>query len=123
MTRAQAWVLSYLWTQDELTQSELAQRLDLGKVALGSLIDKLEAAGMVERRADPSDRRAKRIALTARGRETLVRLRELGAAANEDVLAGISARDIEITARTLKRMKANLIATLDGVDRTRGEGD
>ena len=55
--------------------------------------------------------------------ETLVRLRELGAAANEDVLAGISARDIEITARTLKRMKANLIATLDGVDRTRGEGD
>lgn len=123
VTRAQAWVLSYLWTQDELTQSELAQRLDLGKVALGSLVDKLEAAGMVERRADPDDRRAKRIALTARGRETLVRLRELGAAANEDVLAGISARDIEITARTLKRMKANLIATLGGVDRTRGEGD
>jgi len=123
VTRAQAWVLSYLWTQDELTQSELAQRLDLGKVALGSLVDKLEAAGMVERRADPDDRRAKRIALTARGREALARLRELGAAANQDVLAGISARDIEITARTLKRMKANLIATLEGVDRADGVGD
>jgi hypothetical protein len=42
VTRAQASVLSYLWEQDSLTQLELAARLDLGKVALGALIDKLE---------------------------------------------------------------------------------
>ncbi|MEQ8231644.1 MAG: MarR family transcriptional regulator [Gammaproteobacteria bacterium] len=114
VTRAQAWVLSYLWTQDGLTQSELAQRLDLGKVALGSLVDKLEAAGMVKRRADASDRRAKRVLLTARGRATLTRLRELGTEANESVLAGISARDVAVTTRTLKRMKTNLVALLGG---------
>ncbi len=114
VTRSQAWVLSYLWDNDGLTQSALAERLDLGKVALGSTIDKLEAAGMVERRADSEDRRAKRVLLTTRGRNTLERLRELGADANESVLAGISERDIAITAKTLKRMKSNLLATLNG---------
>lgn len=113
VTRAQGWVLSYLWNQDEITQSELANRLDLGKVALGSLVEKLEAAGMVERRADPDDRRAKRVALTAKGRRTLKRLRDLGEKANESVLEGLSERDIAVTARSLRRMKANLIAMLN----------
>ncbi len=115
VTRAQASVLSCLWSQDEITQSELAKKLDIGKVALGSLIDRLENAGMVERRGDASDRRAKRIVVTAAGRAALAQLRELAGATNEIVLAGLSARDLEITARTLKRMKANVIEAL-GVD-------
>ncbi len=114
VTRAQAAVLSYLWREDGMSQSELADRLDLGKVALGSLIDKLEAAGMVERIADAADRRTKRITLTARGRRTFDTLRELGREANEQVLAGLSARDIATTTRTLKRMKANLLGILGG---------
>lgn len=112
VTRAQASVLSCLWSQDEITQSELAKKLDLGKVALGSLIDRLEAAGMVERRGDAADRRAKLIVVTAAGRAALAELRELAGATNDIVLAGLSARDIEVTARTLKRMKANVIAAL-----------
>ena len=43
VTRAQAAVLSYLVSDDGMSQSELADRLDIGKVALGSLVDKLEA--------------------------------------------------------------------------------
>ena len=70
---------------------------------------------MVERRGDASDRRAKRIVVTAAGRAALAQLRELAGATNEIVLAGLSARDLEITARTLKRMKANVIEAL-GVD-------
>lgn len=112
VTRAQASVLSCLWAQDEITQSELAKKLDLGKVALGSLIDRLEAAGMVERRGDAADRRAKLIVVTAAGRAALSQLRELASTTNDIVLAGLSARDIEITARTLKRMKANVIDAL-----------
>lgn len=112
VTRAQASVLSCLWSQDEITQSELAKKLDLGKVALGSLIDRLEAAGMVERRGDVADRRAKLIVVTAAGRTALAQLRELAGATNDIVLAGLSARDIEVTARTLKRMKANVIGAL-----------
>lgn len=113
VTRAQASVLSCLWSQDEITQSELAKKLDLGKVALGSLIDRLENAGMVERRGDTHDRRAKLIVVTAAGRAALAQLRDLAATTNDIVLAGLSARDIEITARTLKRMKANVIEALD----------
>lgn len=112
VTRAQASVLSCLWAQDEITQSELAKKLDLGKVALGSLIDRLEAAGMVERHGAAVDRRAKLIVVTAAGREALAQLRELAGATNDIVLDGLSARDIEITARTLQRMKANVIEAL-----------
>ena len=113
VTRAQASVLSCLWSQDEITQSELAKKLDLGKVALGSLIDRLEHAGMVERRGDSADRRAKLIVVTDAGRAALAQLRELAGATNDVVLAGLSERDVEITARTLKRMKSNVIAALD----------
>lgn len=113
VTRAQAAVLSYLWGEDDMSQSQLARRLDLGKVALGSLVDKLELAGMVARAADADDRRAKRITLTAKGRRTFEQLRELGRAANERVLAGLSDDDIVTTTNALRRMKSNLIAILD----------
>lgn len=116
VTRAQAAVLSYLVSDDGMSQSELADRLDIGKVALGSLVDKLEAAGMVERQADDSDRRAKRVRLTKKGRRTLDALRELGAEANEQVLAGLSQRDIATTTRVLRHMKQNLLAILTGED-------
>lgn len=108
VTRAQASVRPCLWEQDEITQS----KLDLGKVALGSLINRPGNAGMVERRDDASDRRAKRSVVTAAGRAALAQLRELAGVTIDIVLAGLSASDIEITARTLKRMKANLIETL-----------
>lgn len=113
VTRAQAAVLSYLLSGDGMTQSELADRLDLGKVALGSLVDKLEAAGMVEREADAEDRRTKRVRLTPLGRTTLARLRKLGAKANERVLAGLSEREVATTTRTLRRMKQNLLEILN----------
>lgn len=116
VTRAQAAVLSYLVSDDGMSQSELADRIDIGKVALGSLVDKLEAAGMVEREADDSDRRAKRVRLTRKGRRTLDALRELGAGANERVLAGLSERDIATTTRVLRHMKQNLLGILAGDD-------
>ena len=45
-------------------QSELAEALDIAPITLARLIDKLDAAGLVERRADPADRRAHRLYLT-----------------------------------------------------------
>ena len=57
VTRSQWWVLAYLSRQDGMTQSQLAEELDLGKVAVGGLIDRLEKAGLVRREADANDRR------------------------------------------------------------------
>src|SRR2546429_4247595 len=56
VTRSQWWVLAYLSREDGMTQSQLAEELDLGKVAVGGLIDRLEKSGLVRPDADASDR-------------------------------------------------------------------
>ena len=109
VTRSQAWVLAYLSRQDGMAQSELAAELDLGKVALGGLVDRLEAAGMVERRGDARDRRMKRIFLTAVGRKVINKMREISAVTNTRILEGVNPAEVRATVRTLQRIKANLL--------------
>ena len=109
VTRSQAWVLAYLSRQDGMAQSELAAELDLGKVALGGLVDRLEAAGMVERRGDARDRRMKRIFLTAVGRKVIKKMREISAVTNTRILEGVDPAEVRATVRTLQRIKANLL--------------
>jgi DNA-binding MarR family transcriptional regulator len=60
-------VLAHLHFDGAITQNELAQRLLVTKGNVCGLIDRLETAGLVERMADPADRRANRLRLTERG--------------------------------------------------------
>ena len=60
-------VLAHLHFDGAITQNELAQRLLVTKGNVCGLLDRLEAAGLVERTADPDDRRANRLRLTGRG--------------------------------------------------------
>ena len=76
VTRSQWWVLAFLSRSDGMSQVALADELDLGKVALGQLIDRLEKTGFVSRRADDEDRRVKRVFLTRRGQALIARIRE-----------------------------------------------
>ena len=73
ITRSQWWVLSQLsrHSREGMLQTELARDLDVGKVTVGGLIDRLEASGYVKRTPDASDRRAKRIVITEQGRVVL----------------------------------------------------
>lgn len=66
LTRSQWWVIGHLNRRDGVTQSELGRELDMSKVTLGGLLDRLEEKGWLERRTDAEDRRAKRIYLTRR---------------------------------------------------------
>lgn len=56
--------------------SELAARLRISKQALNYLLGQLERLGYLERRADPDDRRSKRVALTPRGTSAISVIRE-----------------------------------------------
>jgi MarR family transcriptional regulator for hemolysin len=113
-SRSQWWVLAFLSRDDGSPQTNLADQLDVGKVALGGLIDRLEEAGMVERRSDPVDRRVKRVFLTKEGRKLVSQNKELDKSVNEITLNGVSDADFAITMRTLDKMKSNLLATLEG---------
>lgn len=114
ITRSQWWVLAFLARKDGMPQTELADQLDVGKVALGALIDRLETGGFVERRLSPTDRRVKLVCLTQEGRALLRTLRKNSREFNERILAGIPADDLAAAIETLGLIKQNLL--LDSED-------
>lgn len=116
VTRSQGWVLAYLSRQDGMAQSELAGQLDLGKVALGGLVDRLEVSGLLERRPDPNDRRVKRVFLTPAGRKVVDKMRQVSAPTNEKIVAGVSAKDVRTTVKTLKAIKSNMLKMISNGD-------
>src|SRR5436190_20361761 len=71
LTRAQWSVLAHLSRQEGLNQSALADVLEVEPITLARLLDRLEAARLVERRPDPADRRARLLYLTAPARPLL----------------------------------------------------
>jgi DNA-binding MarR family transcriptional regulator len=116
-TKAQWRVLAWLKrTGDGARQVELAEGLDVEPITLCRMIDRLEEAGLVERRRDESDRRAWRIHLTPAAAPMLVKLEEMGLAFNADMLAGISEADRETVLRVLGQMRSNLEQTEPGLD-------
>ena len=73
MTRARWAVLFRLDRCEGLKQSELAELLDLQPITLTRLLDRLAENGLIERRADPNDRRANRLFLTPAARPMIER--------------------------------------------------
>jgi len=112
VTRSQWWVLAFLSRQDGMPQVALADELDLGKVALGGLIDRLETAGLVERRPDKVDRRVKRVFLTPVGAGLIETIRDSVAEAESAISNDIAEADLQATVRALRAMKSNLLTML-----------
>ena len=112
MTRAQWAVLVRLDRSEGLKQSELAELLDLQPISLTRLLDRLAENGLIERRADPNDRRANRLFLTPAARPLLEQLAELGNDMMATVLDGLDAKTVERMLRDLGLVKANLRAAI-----------
>ncbi len=110
ITRSQWWVLSQLSRHGRagMVQTELARDLDVGKVTVGGLIDRLEAAGYVVRQPEKADRRAKRIMITARGHEILKDMVEVGHKLNAVILAGLTPDAVAAAEQALEMMKENI---------------
>ncbi|WP_199699218.1 MarR family winged helix-turn-helix transcriptional regulator [Oleomonas cavernae] len=114
VTRSQWWVLAFLSRRDGMPQVALAEELDLGKVALGGLIDRLEANGLVERRADLTDRRVKRVFLTKVGTKLIKEIRTSVADTEHLILNGIDEQELQVMVKALRAMKENLLGLLGG---------
>lgn len=71
------------------TQGSIADSLGYDRGQLVGLLDELEAAGLVERRRDPSDRRRHVVQMTAAGRKTLAKLRAVSRKLEDDFLAAL----------------------------------
>ena len=108
MTRAQWAVLVRLDRAEGLNQSELAEILDLQPITLTRLLDKLCDSGLIERRPDPEDRRAKRLFLTSAARPVLKQLASLGEETMAGALAGVAPGSVEQMVSQLAAVKENL---------------
>jgi MarR family transcriptional regulator, transcriptional regulator for hemolysin len=108
MTRAQWAVLVRLDLYEGLNQSELADMLDLQPITLTRLLDKLCDSGLIERRPDPDDRRAKRLFLTRAARPLLLQLASLGEETMANVLDGVASETVEQMVSQLEVVRDNL---------------
>ena len=108
VTRPQWRVLALLKRFDGSTQVTVADMLDVEPITLGRMVDRLQDAGLVERRADPADRRSWRLHLTTEGEQKIEALRPTALALFDDAMAGLDeAQRLELETM-LNIVRANL---------------
>jgi MarR family transcriptional regulator, transcriptional regulator for hemolysin len=112
LTRSQFSVLAHLGRHPDgrMNQSEIAAALEVGKVTLGGLVDRLEAAGLAHREASNEDRRVKRIRLTNKGRRALQTAHRMRPMLDEVIMRDLPERTRSEMACGLAAMRSNLLA-------------
>jgi len=103
LTPALFGVLNFLGASDGAIQQDIASSMGIDPSALVSLIDGLESAGLANRRPHPTDRRAREVALTAKGRRTLERARQMATQVDNEVLRGLTATERRELTRLLRQ--------------------
>jgi len=114
MTRAQWAVLLKLERHEGVQQSDLAEFLEIQPITLTRLVDRLCDSGLIERRPDPNDRRAKRLYLTAAARPLLEKISEQVEEVAEEVLAGLDPQSVDAVLSQLGIARENLRKAIAG---------
>ena len=105
ITPVQAMVLGFLRDEDRITSSELGKRTELDSATLTGIIDRLEAAKLIERRGNPADRRSIQVYLTERGRSLGARAVQLIAEANVTFLEMLTEKERGELRRIIKKLR------------------
>jgi len=108
LTRSQWMVIGIVRRFPGIKQAELAERMEVQPITVGRLIDRMEKIGWIERKADPRDRRAKRLHLTARVQTIAAQLRVQALKGRQEALNGLNQNEYETLLRLLTRIKNNL---------------
>ena len=90
LTTALFALLNVLGAREGAIQQELGAAMGIDPSTMVSLIDQLEAAGLAKRRPRPTDRRAREVVITPKGRRALKRARQLTLQVENDVLRGLT---------------------------------
>jgi|SRR5436190_403649 len=118
LTRAQWRALKRLHRSEGLTQTELAELLEMEPIAVGRVLDRLVEAGFVERRADPKDRRCWRLHVAEKAHAVVDDMEQIASELRRESLRGVRRADVDTMLAVLTRMKENLQA-LDKSDAAR----
>lgn len=108
VTGGQWWVITYLSLHPGHSQVALAEELNMGKVALGGLVDRLEKIGLIERRPDLVDRRMNRIHLSKAGIDLVREIKTASEGVQDKAVNGITSEELNHAIAALGKMEANL---------------
>jgi MarR family transcriptional regulator for hemolysin len=113
LTQVQWRAILNLSRAEGMTQSALAEALEVKPITLARLIDRMEVAGWVERRNHPLDRRAVQLYLTAKSAPLLAEIQTRARTLIDEATAGLSTTDERALVSTLQHIKRNLTANQD----------
>lgn len=108
LTQAQWQALANISCREGLNQAALAEIMEAQPITIARLIDRMEAAGWVERRPDPKDRRAVQLHLMPKAQPIIDQMWELAAEVRAEATAGITEEEKELLIDILMRMRNNL---------------
>lgn len=108
LTQAQWQALAHISAREGLSQTALADILEAQPITVARLIDRMEAAGWVERRPDPNDRRAVCLYLQRKAQPILNRMWQLAAETRAEATKGFTEKERELLIDVLMRMRQNL---------------
>lgn len=119
LTAGEARALHHAAAAGPVRQTALAERMAVEPMTVVGYLDRLEKAGLVERLADPTDRRAKLVRPTAEAAPILARIAALAVAVRHEATAGLDEAAVRAFRAGLERVRANLD---DGPDGDREDG-
>lgn len=108
ITALQWRMLTFLSRYPGIRQGPLAELIEVEPITLSRMIDRLTEAELVERRADPTDRRAWQLHLTPLAEPIVDMLRETGRILTAEAMDGMNEAEIEQLAALVERVRANL---------------
>ncbi len=107
LTPALFAVLNVLGAREGTIQQQLSTDMGIDPSAMVKLINELEESGLAERRRRPNDRRAWEVKITAKGRRTLQKAKQLASDVEDEVLGGLPAADRRQLLALLRRALAS----------------
>lgn len=108
ITALQWRLITYLRRHEGIRQGPLADLIEVEPITLSRMIDRLAEAGLVERRADPTDRRAWQLHLTLRANELLSGVRQIADTLTDEAVEGLSEDERDQLIALVERVRSNL---------------
>ncbi len=109
ITMPQWKTLSEIARNPGVTQRELAALTDSDQMTMSGILDRLEKRGLIDRRADPRDSRAKVVEIEPEGRALVERARAVGLAVYTRAVEGIGSEEEKLLSGALERLRGNLV--------------
>ncbi len=110
LTLMQCKTLVHLQRTEGASQARLAEITEVEPMMMVRLLNRMEEDGLIERRSDPADRRARKLYLTPKAKPLLDEIWRLAALARGEMFAGVPKADRDVFARVLEKARGNLCA-------------